>query len=117
DAAENSMALLKLNPYVSSDVYFVSSVAHLNLNKIDLAEEHAREAVRNGERGTNPRAFHLLSIILAQKNDISGAADNLRTYLKLLPDAPNASQAKKQLAELEQALSARGDGGRPSTAQ
>jgi len=49
DAADNSVKLFKLNPYVSPEAYFVSGVAHLNLQKLDVAEEHTREALKRDE--------------------------------------------------------------------
>ena len=107
DAAENSVKLFKLNPYVSQDAYFVSSIAHLNLNKLDVAEEHAREAMKLDQKHQNPKTLHVLAVILAQKQDIPGAAEQLRAYVKLAPNAPDIEQVKQQLADMEKQLASR----------
>jgi tetratricopeptide (TPR) repeat protein len=116
DAAANSEKLIKLNPYVAPEAYFVSGVAHLNLQKLDIAEEHTREAMKRDEKSQNPRIIHLLAVILAQKRDIPGAAEQLRAYLKLAPNAPDAETLKQQLAEMEKQLAGR-EGSQAQSAQ
>jgi tetratricopeptide (TPR) repeat protein len=116
DAAAHSATLFKLNPYVSPEAYFVSGVANLNLQKLDVAEEHTREALKRDEKLRNPRIVQLLGIILAQKQDMPGAAEQLRTYIKIAPDAPDAATVKQQLAEIEKQLAGR-EGTQTQTAQ
>ena len=48
----------------------------------------------------NPDSSLLLSNILLAENDYAGAGSALEAYLKLVPDAPNAVEIKKQLKEL-----------------
>jgi regulator of sirC expression with transglutaminase-like and TPR domain len=45
-----------------------------------------------------------MGVILAQKGNLPGAADNLKTYLRLAPDSADAPLVQKQLAEIEQAI-------------
>jgi tetratricopeptide (TPR) repeat protein len=105
EASEYSGALIKLNPFIAPDVYFYSSVANLNLNKLDVAEEHAREAVKMGFDKRNPRVTHLLGIILAQKGQLADAAENLRAYLKVAPPTDaDRSNIENQLAEVERLM-------------
>ena len=40
-------------------------------------------------------------MILAQKSDFKAAAQELRSYLQLAPNAPDIGQVKAQLAEIE----------------
>lgn len=101
DAAALSGKLIKLNPYLSPDAYFVSAVANLNLNRGDIAEEHTREAIKMDKDHRNPRINHLLAVILQSKQDYAGAAASLRDYLKYAPKAADADQMRQQLAELE----------------
>lgn len=119
EAAENSATLIKLNPYVSGEAYYVSSIAHYNLNKLDTAEEHTREALKLAKEGQgSPLLYQLLGAILSRKNDMAGAVESLRTALKLTPaDSPNLDTVKKQLAELEQMLAGVEAGKSPSTNQ
>jgi tetratricopeptide (TPR) repeat protein len=101
EAADLADKVIRLNPYFSSDIYFMSSVANLNLRKINEAEEHAREALKMDAQHRNPKISHVLGIILAQKRDFTGAAENIRDYLKYAPKAEDAEQVKQQLAEIE----------------
>jgi tetratricopeptide (TPR) repeat protein len=116
EAAEHSAKLFKLNPYVSPDAYFVSGIANLNLQKLDVAEEHAREAMKRDEKIQNPRVVQLLGVILAQKQDIPGAAEQFRTYVKIAPNAPDIEAIKQQLAQMEKQLGGR-EGAQSQTAQ
>jgi tetratricopeptide (TPR) repeat protein len=104
EAADWSAKLIKLNPYFSPEVYFMSGVANLNLNKLPEAEEHTREALKMDTQHRNPKAHHLLGIILAQKKDYQGATENVKLYLKYAPNAADAPQVRQQLAELESAM-------------
>jgi tetratricopeptide (TPR) repeat protein len=115
-AAEHATKVIRLNPYFSPDVYFMSGVAHLNLQKLDEAEEHAREALKMDEKHRNPRIQHLLGVILAQKRDFTGAAEQMRAYLKQAPNAQNAAAVQQQLAEIER-LSAGAKESAPAQAQ
>jgi hypothetical protein len=101
---EYSEKLIKLNPYYSPEVYFYSAVANLNLKHLDVAEEHAREAVKLDPQHKMPKSMEVLAIVLAQKQDFKGAAENMRAYLKAAPDAPDAEKAKEQLEQMEQLL-------------
>jgi tetratricopeptide (TPR) repeat protein len=105
EASEYSGTLIKLNPFIAPDVYFYSSVANLNLNNLDVAEEHAREAVKMGFDKKNPRVTHLLGVILAQKGQLAGAVENLRAYLQVAPkDDADRGNIENQLAEVERLL-------------
>ena len=99
---------MKLNPDFSPDVYFYSAVAHYNLQQIDIAKDHARRAATLDTQHRNPRINHLLGVILAQTQEYNEASENLKTYLKLLPNAPDAAAVKQMLADIDKAT-----GGRP----
>jgi len=45
-------------------------------------------------------------VILAQKQDYSGAAEEFKSYLKSAPKAANADKVRHQLAELEKLTAA-----------
>ncbi|HUS05453.1 MAG TPA: porin [Bryobacteraceae bacterium] len=99
--ADYTGKVIKLNPYFSPEMYFYSAVANLNLKNLDQAEEHAKEALKMDSQHRNPKANHVLGVILAQKQDYPGAAENLNLYLKFAPNASDADIVKKQLAELQ----------------
>ena len=100
DVVAHSSQFIKLSPNVPADVYFYSAVAHYNLQQIDLARDHAREAATRDPQHRIPRAHHLLGVILAQSKEYSEAAEELRLYLKLAPNAPEAAAVKQMLAEI-----------------
>lgn len=104
EVAEYAGKVIKLNPYFSPEIYYVSAVANFNLRKIDMAEEHAREASKLDSQQRNPRINHLLGVILAQKEAYPEAAENMRTFLKKIPTGPDADNVKKQLAEIERRM-------------
>jgi Flp pilus assembly protein TadD len=110
ESAEHSGKVIKLNPYYSPDIYFISGLANLNANKLDAAEEHAREGLKMDAGHRNPKIAHLLGVILAQKQDYAGAAENMRAYLKYAPQAADAENVKRQLSEVEKRLNARTPG-------
>jgi tetratricopeptide (TPR) repeat protein len=101
---EYSDKLLKLNPYFSPEVYFYNAVANLNLKNLDAAEEHAREGLKMDTQNRTPRMNQVLGVVLAQKQDFKGAAESMRSYLKLAPTAPDVDHVKRQLEEIERQL-------------
>lgn len=102
--AEYSGKLLKLNPYYSPELYFYGAVANLNLKNLDAAEEQAREGLKMDPQNRNPRMNQVLGVVLAQKQDFKGAAESMKSYLKLAPNAPDVDHVKRQLVEIERQL-------------
>jgi tetratricopeptide (TPR) repeat protein len=103
DVVQYTSQMLKLNPFVAPDVYFYSALANYNLQKIDVAEGHAREAAKRDTQHRIPKINHLLGVILTEKQEYSGAAENMRLYLKFSPNASDADTVRKLLAEVETA--------------
>jgi tetratricopeptide (TPR) repeat protein len=101
---EYSDKLLKLNPYFSPEIYYFNAVANLNLKNLDAAEEHAREGLKMDPQNRNPRMNQVLGVVLAQKQNFKGAAESMRSYLKLAPTAPDVDHVKRQLEEIERQL-------------
>lgn len=84
--------------------WYADAVANFNLTKYDAAEKAARAAVKLDPRHVNPRAGYLLGLVLNEKKDYAGAAAELTTYIKLAPNAPDATQAKEQLERLQKQI-------------
>ena len=106
ELADTTDRIIRLNPVDYPQAYFFNSVANYNLQKFAEAEKSAAEAVKRDERHRWPKAQHLLGILLAMKDDYSGAAENIRGYLKFAPDATDADAVKKQLTDIEKRLEA-----------
>ena len=83
-------------------LHFYNAVANYNLNRLDQAEKSARKAQQLDMRHGIPRADLLMGMILKQRGDYSGAADQIRNYLKFVSTGPDAASARSQLQELEE---------------
>jgi tetratricopeptide (TPR) repeat protein len=101
---EYAEKVIRLNPYFSPEIYYINAVANFNLSKYSEAEDNAREAAKQDSQHRNPRINHLLGVILAQKEAYPEAAENMRTFLKKVPEGPDAENVKKQLAEVERRM-------------
>jgi tetratricopeptide (TPR) repeat protein len=107
EVADTSDRVLKLNPVDFPNAFFFNAVANYNLRNMDAAEKSAREAVKLDPQHRIPRANHLLGMILADKQDLTGAREQMSNYLKFMPNAPDADAVRQGLAKIDQALAAR----------
>lgn len=107
DVADTTDRIIKLDPSSFVDAYFYNSVANYYLRKLDAAEKSIREVQKLDANHRIPKANHLLGAILIDKQDYSGAAEQLREFLKYAKPGEDTEQVKKQLEQLEKALSAR----------
>ncbi len=110
EALAFSNKVIKLNPFFSPQIYFINGVANLNMQKVDEAEESVREALKMDPNRRNPRSMALLGVILAQKQDFKGAAENLKAYLKAVPNASDAERIKSQIEGIEKEIAQREKG-------
>jgi tetratricopeptide (TPR) repeat protein len=101
-------ALLRLDAVDYPAAYFYDATAHLNLGQIDTAEKSARAGEKLDTAHQYPQLERVLAMTLEHKKDYAGAAAHLRSYLRLAPDAEDAAQIKKELAELERPSDATG---------
>jgi len=104
DVEATTGRLIKLDAYDFPEAYFYNAAASYNLHKYDEALASAREAQKLDTAHKFPKVEQLLGLILYQKKDYAGAAEQMRKYLLLAPDAPDAGQVKQQVAELERFL-------------
>ncbi len=86
--------------------FYYNSLGSFQLGKLDNAEGSARKAEGLDPRHAWPQVSLLLGVILAQKQDYSGAAEEFKSYLKSAPKAANADKVRHQLAELEKLTAA-----------
>lgn len=99
--AEVSAKLLKLDAEDYPIAYFFNATALLHLGQLDAAEKSARIGAKLDTPHRYPKLEQVLARILARKLDYVGAAAHLRSYLSWAPDAQDAAQVKKDLAEME----------------
>ena len=101
ELAGTTSRLLKLDAVDYPMAYFYNAAANLNLGQIDEAEKSARAGEKLDAAHRFPKLEQVLAKILARKGDYANAAEHLRSYLLLAPDAEDAARMKKELAELE----------------
>ena len=101
DVAALTGAIIRLNPFFSANTYFFSAMANAQSGRWELAEAHAREALKLDEQHELPKAHHMLGHILAERGSVTEAAEQFRLYLRQAPAAPDAEAVRQRLAELE----------------
>ena len=91
---------LRLNASLYPLAYMYNGAANYYSGNLQAAEKSVRAFEKLDKDHRNPDSSLLLSNILLAENDYAGAGSALEAYLKLVPDAPNAVEIKKQLKEL-----------------
>ena len=97
-AIDTAGKVLALNPAVDIANY-VQAVGYFKLNRLDDAERSARE-VEKSPNQTIPQVHALLADIFLQRQDLPGAAGEMRAYLKQAPKGPLAPEMKKKLDQM-----------------
>ena len=82
--------------------YFFNAAANYNQQKFDVSEESARKYETLDTQHEHPDVCLLLSYILTRKKDYAGAAREIRDYLAVAPNAPDADTLKIQVQRLEE---------------
>jgi tetratricopeptide (TPR) repeat protein len=101
EVAETTGQLLQLDPVSFPQYWFLNSAANYNLKKVDQAEKAVLRGMHLDVQQRIPEMHYLLAAILVHKHDYHGAAEHVRDYLALAPQAPNAPEAQRRLRELE----------------
>ncbi|HEU5337401.1 MAG TPA: tetratricopeptide repeat protein [Terriglobales bacterium] len=99
-AADESSAVLRLNPISFPQDWFYNSAANYYLGQYDGAEKSARRGIQADVAHHIPKLEYLLGVILAQKRDYQGAAEHMRNYVRLAPNAADVAQVNQQIANL-----------------
>lgn len=109
EVADTTSRIVKLDPVSYPDAYFYDSVANYYLKKYDAAETSAREVLKLDPNHRMPMVSNVLGAILIEKQDYTGAAEQLKEYVKYAKperDQANIDRAKKQIEQLEKAITA-----------
>lgn len=101
EAAEMSARATQLDGVDYPAAFFYNSLANYRLGNLAEAERSARKAETLGAQHAFPQLNLLLGTMLAQRGEYADAADQLRAYLKAVPNASNADKVRQQLAEVE----------------
>jgi tetratricopeptide (TPR) repeat protein len=101
DLASFTGHIVELNPMSFPQFWFYNGLAYYYLQKFDQAEKSLVQALDTDVQHKIPKIEYLLGLILAQKHDYRAAMMHIRNYVNLSPNAPDAEQVQKQIAELE----------------
>ena len=101
DAAQFTAQVSRLNPYAFPAAGFYNAAANYNIGNFQAAEDSAKKFKAADKEHSHPEVLLLLSNIQAQKNDFAGAAQQIRDYLALVPNAANAGELESKAKEYE----------------
>ena len=107
EVSDQTEHVLNLNPIDFPQAYLMNSMSNYYLKKLDVAEKSAREGLNHDAEHRFPKMNEVLGVVLAQKQDFAGAAEQLRQYLRYSPNGSDTEKARKQLADIEKALEAK----------
>jgi tetratricopeptide (TPR) repeat protein len=109
DATENdwdqveklSVSALALDPVNNPYSLFYTADAGFHLNQLADAEKNALAAVQLDIWHHMPEVHLLLAQVYSAKGDSNAETAQLKEFLKLAPDAPDAAEARSTLARLQ----------------
>jgi tetratricopeptide (TPR) repeat protein len=101
EAADFSARAIQLDGVDFPAAFFYNSLANYRLGHLEQAAKSARKGEMLGAQRNFPQLSLLLGLMLANRQEYAEAAEQLRSYLKAAPTAPNAEKVRQQLAELE----------------
>ena len=93
-------SITELNPYIVMAQYY-RGVANMTLNRTEPAQQSFQKVRDNYKSDDYPYASYLLGYILATQGEFESAASELRHFLKIKEQAPEADQIKESLAQWE----------------
>ncbi|HEX4595140.1 MAG TPA: tetratricopeptide repeat protein [Bryobacteraceae bacterium] len=104
EVIDDTDRLLRLNPVDFPQAWLFNSLGNYYLKNLAVAEKSAREGISRDAAHHYATMNHVLGVILAQKQDYAGAAEQLRDYIHFAPNATDIDQVKQQLAEIDKVL-------------
>jgi len=93
---------LDLDSFNVLEAYMISAIAHFSLSELEISEKRARQGLRMDFSHRYPQLALVLANICAIRRDSTGYMRELRNYLKLAPNAPDASLVRAKIQKLEE---------------
>ncbi len=90
-----------LEPQNFPEAYFLNALANYRMNNLDAAERSALKEQQVDRSNQIVKIHLLLAEILFQRNDLKGSLQEMRYYLKLAPQGPNAEAVRALLHQRE----------------
>jgi tetratricopeptide (TPR) repeat protein len=104
EVADLTSKVIKLDSFDYPQAHFLNALSNYYLKNMDDAEKSAREAMRLDTRKQFLTSMRLLGVILATKQDYTGAAEQFKAYLAAAPQAQDAATVRTQLSQVEKLL-------------
>jgi Tfp pilus assembly protein PilF len=101
DAIRLTDQVIKLNSAAYPVAYFLNAAANYNLQKFEPAEESAKKFKALDTQHSHPDVCLLLSYLYSGRQDYAGAAREIREYLTLAPNSPDAESLKNDAKRFE----------------
>jgi Tfp pilus assembly protein PilF len=101
DAIRLTDQVIKLNAAAYPLAYFLNAAANYNSQKFEPAETSAKKFKALDTQHTHPEVCLLLSYLYSGRQDYAAAAGEIREYLTLAPNSPNADSLKNDAKRFE----------------
>ena len=82
--------------------YLYNAAANFNLENLSAAEKSARKFQALDTQHERPQVYLLLGDILAHEGDYAGAAEQKKSFLRIVPDTYDAEEIKEQIKVLKE---------------
>ena len=92
--------LLQVHPE-TAEFWFWNSAANFNLGNMKEAQASVTKGLSIDSSHRVPQMEYLYALVLARLQDFQSAADHVAAYLKLSPQANDAPEAQKRLAQFQ----------------
>ena len=99
--AELCAKVVELNPFMVGCQYY-HAVASLRLGRLEAAETSAAKVQESQDPGYLSASHFIRGSVLAQKGDFESAAQQYRSFLRIVPEGRSAVSIKQSLAAWEQ---------------
>lgn len=96
--------VMTLAPASFPQAYLFNAVANFSLGNLDAAGKSALEGQKVDAQRQSPKLWQVLGMVLANKGDFAGAAEQFKKYLEYAPSAPDAATTRAQIAECEKQM-------------
>jgi tetratricopeptide (TPR) repeat protein len=104
EVAESTGKAIRLDPVDFPVAFYFDALANYNLQNFEAAEKSARQLQKLDTQHRYPLADRILASVLADRKDYSGAAQQMRNYLKFAGTAKDADEVRGQLQQLEKMI-------------
>ena len=104
EVADNTGKAIRLDPVDFPVAFYFDALANYNLQNFEAAEKSARQLQKLDTEHHYPVADRIIASVLADRKDYSGAAQEMRNYLKVAGTAKDADEVRGQLQQLEKLI-------------